>query len=246
MKPFWANRNPETEKPVRELLTRKRPSSSTPTGKDVSRISPDSYTMDQLFLDRPGNDAIQLNLLHNYQSNLALYEGWHQFFRIKQPKTLIVWGKNDPFFTVEGGPVPDAQVLVYPNTDLTLSQPSVSEKGTGWGLLADDVAWGAGQWVPDAAQRADPTVSPLHATDLTGLPPALVITAEHDPLRDEGEAYAARLAAAGVPTTYRREQRMIHGFLTLDTVSPAAAAAGNRLFADIARMLPDIPAGGAR
>ncbi len=146
----------------------------------------------------------------------------------------------------EGGPVPDAQVLVYPNTDLTLSQPSVSEKGTGWGLLADDVAWGAGQWVPDAAQRADPTVSPLHATDLTGLPPALVITAEHDPLRDEGEAYAARLAAAGVPTTYRREQRMIHGFLTLDTVSPAAAAAGNRLFADIARMLPDIPAGGAR
>jgi pimeloyl-ACP methyl ester carboxylesterase len=58
--------------------------------------------MDQLFLDRPGNDAIQLNLLHNYQSNLAHYEEWHQFFRNKQPKTLIVWGKNDPFFTVEG------------------------------------------------------------------------------------------------------------------------------------------------
>ena len=61
-----------------------------------SRISPDSYTLDQLFLDRPGNDAIQLNLLHNYQSNLALYDGWHKFFRNKQPKTLIVWGKNDP------------------------------------------------------------------------------------------------------------------------------------------------------
>ena len=67
-----------------------------------SRISPDSYTLDQLFLDRPGNDAIQLNLLHNYQSNLALYDGWHEFFRSKQPRTLIVWGKNDPFFTVEG------------------------------------------------------------------------------------------------------------------------------------------------
>jgi len=107
----------------------------------------------------------------------------------------------------EGGPVPDAQVLVYPNTDLTLSQPSVSEKGTGWGLSADDVAWGAEQWVPDAAQRAGPTVSPLHATDLTGLPPGLVITAEHDPLRDEGEAYAARMAAAGVPTTHRRETK---------------------------------------
>jgi len=140
----------------------------------------------------------------------------------------------------EGGPLPDAQVLVYPNTDLTLSQPSVSQKGTGWGLSADDVAWGAEQWVPDVAQRASPTVSPLHATDLTGLPPALVITAEHDPLRDEGETYAARLAAAGVPTTHRREPRMIHGFLTMDTVSPAAAAAGDRLFADIARMLRDM------
>jgi acetyl esterase len=140
----------------------------------------------------------------------------------------------------EGGPLPDAQVLVCPNTDLTLSQPSVSEKGTGWGLSADDVAWGAEQWVPDVAQRSSPTVSPVCATDLTGLPPALVITAEHDPLRDEGEAYAARLAAAGVPTTLRREPRMIHGFLTLDTVSPAAAAAGDRLFADIARMIRDM------
>ncbi|HUB37423.1 MAG TPA: alpha/beta hydrolase [Streptosporangiaceae bacterium] len=139
----------------------------------------------------------------------------------------------------EGGPVPDAQVLVYPNTDLTLSQPSVREKGAGWGLAADDVAWGAEQWVPDAVRRADPAVSPLNAADLAGLPPALVITAEHDPLRDEGEAYAARLAAAGVPTTHRREPKMIHGFLTLDTVSPAAAAATDRLFADIARMITD-------
>ena len=60
------------------------------------------FTLDQLFLDRPGNDAIQLNLLHNYQSNLAFYDNWHEFFRNKQPKTLIVWGKNDPFFTIEG------------------------------------------------------------------------------------------------------------------------------------------------
>jgi pimeloyl-ACP methyl ester carboxylesterase len=103
MKPFWANRNPETEKPVRELLKKETTIFQYTHGvKDVSRISPDSYTMDQLFLDRPGNDAIQLNLLHNYQSNLALYDGWHEFFRNKQPKTLIVWGKNDPFFTVEG------------------------------------------------------------------------------------------------------------------------------------------------
>ena len=103
MKPFWANRNPETEKPVRDLLKKETTIFQYTHGvKDVSRISPDSYTMDQLFLDRPGNDAIQLSLLHNYQSNLALYDDWREFFRKKQPKTLIVWGKNDPFFTVEG------------------------------------------------------------------------------------------------------------------------------------------------
>ena len=103
MKPFWANRNPETEKPVRSLLTKETTIFQYTHGvADVSQISPDSYTVDQLFLDRPGNDAIQLNLLHNYQSNVALYDEWHALFRSKQPKTLIVWGKNDPFFTVEG------------------------------------------------------------------------------------------------------------------------------------------------
>ncbi|MGA7110756.1 MAG: alpha/beta hydrolase [Terracidiphilus sp.] len=103
MKPFWANRNPETEKPVRELLKKETTIFQYTHGvKDVSQISPDCYTMDQLFLDRPGNDAIQLNLLHNYQANLAHYDGWQQFFRKRQPKTVIVWGKNDPFFTVAG------------------------------------------------------------------------------------------------------------------------------------------------
>ena len=103
MKPFWANRNAETEKPVRELLKKEATIFQYTHGvQDVSRISPDSYTFDQLFLDRPGNDAIQLNLLHNYQSNLAKYDSWHEFFRNRQPRTLIVWGKNDPFFTVPG------------------------------------------------------------------------------------------------------------------------------------------------
>jgi pimeloyl-ACP methyl ester carboxylesterase len=103
MKPFWANRNAETEKPVRELLKKETTVFQYTHGvKDATQISPDAWTVDQLFLDRPGNDAIQLSLLHNYQSNLARYDGWHQFFRNKQPKTLIVWGKNDPFFTVAG------------------------------------------------------------------------------------------------------------------------------------------------
>jgi acetyl esterase len=137
----------------------------------------------------------------------------------------------------EGGPRPFAQVLVHPNTDLTLAQPSVREFGDGWGLQAADVAWGAESWVPDPARRADPGVSPLAAPDLTNLPTALVVTCAYDPLRDEGEAYARRLADAGVLARHRREPGMIHGFLTLDTMSPAAAAAGQRVFADLLALL---------
>jgi len=103
LKAFWANRNAETEKPVRALLTAETTQFQYTQGtKDPKAISPDSYTFDQHFLDRPGNDAIQLDLFHNYPSNVALYDEWHQYFRDKQPRTLIVWGQNDPFFTVEG------------------------------------------------------------------------------------------------------------------------------------------------
>ena len=118
MKPFWANRTPETEKPVRTLLTLETTTFQYTHGvKDVSRISPDSYTVDQHFMDRAGNDAIQLNLLHNYQANLTHYDDWHTFFRNKQPKTLIVWGKNDPFFTVEGA---QAYLRDIPKAELNL------------------------------------------------------------------------------------------------------------------------------
>ena len=103
MKPFWANRNAETEVPVRALLTLETTKFQYLHGaKDPSRISPDTYTFDQSLLDRPGNNEIQLNLLYNYQSNPPRYESWHEFFRTHQPPMLIVWGKNDPFFTVEG------------------------------------------------------------------------------------------------------------------------------------------------
>jgi pimeloyl-ACP methyl ester carboxylesterase len=103
MKPFWAHRDATTEAPVRALLTRETTVFQYTHGvRDPAHISPDSYTFDQLFLDRPGNAAIQLDLLHNYQSNLRLYDGWHEYFRKYQPRMLIVWGKNDPFFTVDG------------------------------------------------------------------------------------------------------------------------------------------------
>jgi pimeloyl-ACP methyl ester carboxylesterase len=100
---FWTNRNTETEKPVRALLTAETTRFQYTHGaKNPEAVSPDSWTFDQMLLDRPGNDAIQLDLFHNYTSNVALYEEWHGYFRARQPKTLIVWGQNDPFFTVEG------------------------------------------------------------------------------------------------------------------------------------------------
>ena len=130
MKPFWANRNPETEKPVRALLTKETTIFQYTHGvKDLSRISPDSYVFDQLLLDRPGNDAIQLNLLHNYQTNVALYGEWHKFFQSKQPKTLIVWGKNEHFFTVEGaqaylGDIPKAELHLLDTGHFALEDSS--------------------------------------------------------------------------------------------------------------------------
>ncbi len=106
-----------------------------------------------------------------------------------------------------------AQVLACPNTDLTGRHVSMVEKGTGFGLEAADVRAAAALWMPDAARHADGDVSPLHARDLSGLPPATIVTAEHDPLRDEGDAYAARLSAAGVATTHRCEPGRHHGFV---------------------------------
>ncbi len=118
LKPFWANRNAETEKPVRALLTAKTTRFQYTHGaKDLKSISPDSYTFDQLFLDRSGNDATQLDLFHNYPSNVALYDEWHRYFRDKQPRTLIVWGQSDPFFTVEGA---KAFLTDLPNAELHL------------------------------------------------------------------------------------------------------------------------------
>ena len=118
MKPFWANRNAETEKPVRDLLAKQTTIFQYTHGvKDSERISPDSYTLDQLFLDRPGNAAIQLDLLYNYQSNVGQYDRWHDYFRVRQPKMLILWGKNDPFFTVEGA---KAYQRDLPNAELHL------------------------------------------------------------------------------------------------------------------------------
>ena len=139
--------------------------------------------------------------------------------------------------------LPDVQVLLYPNTDLTGSQPSMREKATGYGLEATGVRFFNSQWVPDPARWNDPGVSPLHVTDLAGMPTAIVIPAEHDPLRDEGEAYARRLQHAGVDVRARREAGLVHGFMTLDEISPACAAAADRAAGDLAEALRRAAAG---
>jgi acetyl esterase len=136
--------------------------------------------------------------------------------------------------------LPDLQLLIYANTDLSNSGPSMEEKGHGFGLDVADIEWFNSQWVPDPAMLTDPRVSPLLVPDLAGLAAAIVITCEHDPLRDQGEAYAERLRQAGVPTTWRREPGMVHNFMLWDTISPACSAAADRFAADLAAML--IPA----
>ncbi|MGA6168019.1 alpha/beta hydrolase [Amycolatopsis magusensis] len=121
------------------------------------------------------------------------------------------------------------QVLFYPVTDANFDTESYRLFAEGYFLRRDGMQWFWDQYTTDPAQRAEITASPLRATseDLAGLPPALVITAEADVLRDEGEAYANKLRQAGVPVTAVRYQGVIHDFVMLNALreTPAAAAA---------------------
>jgi acetyl esterase/lipase len=113
----------------------------------------------------------------------------------------------------DGGPLPIAQGLVYPATDLRGGTESMQLLADGFFLTSEDIDWFLCQYLPDPALRASPEVSPLLADDLSGLPPAHIWTAGFDPLRDEGLAYAERLADAGVPVRYRCLDDHVHGFL---------------------------------
>ena len=126
----------------------------------------------------------------------------------------------------EGGPKPRGQLLIYPVTDyFEPGTPSMIENAEGYGQTRDGMIWFWNHNLADASVGVHPHASPLRENDLGGLPPALVYTAQYDPLRDEGEAYADRLAAADVPVEVKRWEGMNHGFFNLPGLVNKATAA---------------------
>jgi acetyl esterase len=118
-----------------------------------------------------------------------------------------------------------AQFLVYPAVDAEGEYPSRVENAKGYFLEKDTMDWFYGHYAGAWEDAKDARLSPLHHGDLAGLPPAVVVTAEYDPLRDEGEAYGKALEAAGVHAEVLRYDGMIHGFFDMGGASPAAQAA---------------------
>ena len=134
----------------------------------------------------------------------------------------------------EGLPV-IGQLLVTPLVDATLTSPSITELAEGYGLTRCSLELFVRLYLAGADPR-DPRCSPLLATDLSGLPPAVVVTAQLDPLRDEGEAYAARLTAAEVPVAVRRFDGMVHGFVGMSAVTPVASEAVDWMVDELRRL----------
>jgi acetyl esterase len=124
-----------------------------------------------------------------------------------------------------GGPALVHQVLIYPVTDYDFGTPSYRENATGYLLTRDGMRWFWNHYLAREAQGLERYASPLRAPSLAGLPSALVITAEYDPLRDEGEAYAARLRDAGVAVTLTQYPGMIHGFIRMTRILDKARTA---------------------
>jgi len=119
--------------------------------------------------------------------------------------------------------------------DYDLETPSYQAKASGYGLTRDSMRWYWEQYLGEGGDGFAPEASPLRVADLSGLPPALIVTCEHDPLRDEGEAYAHRLAAAGVPVEHVDEPGVIHGYFRMAGVIGRA----RKTWDDCARFLDE-------
>ncbi len=134
-RPAWEQRTPETEKTLRGFLTLDTTRFQYLHGvRDPSRISPDAWLHAQAGLDRPGNDEIQLALLHDYGSNPKQYPLWQAYLREHRPPTLVVWGKNDPFFTVAGArayerDVPDSEIHLLETGHFALEEDAPTIAG---------------------------------------------------------------------------------------------------------------------
>ena len=113
------------------------------------------------------------------------------------------------------GPKIAMQILIYPVTDANFDRPSYTDPENQLLLTRDSMIWFFDHYIPDVTRRIEPDASPLYAEDLSGLPPAVVLTAEHDPLRDEGEEYAQKLEDAGVQVDLQRHKGQMHAFFAL-------------------------------
>ena len=131
------------------------------------------------------------------------------------------------------GPEIAFQLLVYPVTDHEFTSASMEENATGYYLTREMMRWFYGLYLNHEGEAGDPRVSPLRATDLAGLPPAYVMTAEYDPLRDQGRAYASAMAAAGVRVETRNCPGLFHGFFSLGAQIDAAQAEFDRAVAAV-------------
>jgi acetyl esterase len=134
-----------------------------------------------------------------------------------------------------GTPLITAQVLVYPVVDCDLDTPSYRENGKGYFLTGADMGWFFSCYTGDGETRTEWRVSPLRAPDLREVAPAVVITAEFDPLRDEGRAYAHALEQAGVPVVHHQYDGMIHGFFGLSAAFHASRDAMERVSVELRR-----------
>jgi pimeloyl-ACP methyl ester carboxylesterase/ketosteroid isomerase-like protein len=116
--PLWKERNEKTLAAARAFLSAEATKMQYTAGaRDPSQVDPDSWTLDQALLDRPGVAEAQLALFIDYEKNVGLYDAWHTYFRAQQPRTLVLWGKNDPFFLAAGA---EAYKRDLPNAEVVL------------------------------------------------------------------------------------------------------------------------------